>query len=45
MSLDNPQSLRPELPDRLDEIILKTLEKDRTLRYARAADLRADRSV
>ena len=37
-----PSTLRRELPDRLDEIILKTLEKDPTLRYARAADLRAD---
>ena len=37
-----PSTLRRELPDRLDEIILKTLEKDRTLRYANAADLRGD---
>jgi serine/threonine protein kinase/tetratricopeptide (TPR) repeat protein len=37
-----PSTLRPELPDRFDEIVLKALEKDRTLRYAQAADLRAD---
>ena len=37
-----PSTLRPELTARFDEIILKALEKDRTLRYAQAADLRAD---
>lgn len=37
-----PSTLRPELPARFDEILLKALEKDRTLRYAQAADLRAD---
>jgi tetratricopeptide (TPR) repeat protein len=37
-----PSKLRPGLPERLDEIVLKTLEKDRALRYARAADLGAD---
>jgi predicted Zn-dependent protease len=37
-----PSTLRSELPVRFDEIVLKALEKDRTLRYAQAADLRAD---
>jgi len=37
-----PSTLRAELTTRFDEIILKALEKDRTLRYANAADLRAD---
>jgi tetratricopeptide (TPR) repeat protein len=37
-----PSTLRPELTVRFDEIILKALEKDRTLRYAQASDLRAD---
>jgi len=37
-----PSTHRSELTTRFDEIILKALEKDRTLRYANAADLRAD---
>jgi tetratricopeptide (TPR) repeat protein len=37
-----PSTLRPELRGRFDEIVLKALEKDRTLRYTQAADLRAD---
>jgi serine/threonine protein kinase len=37
-----PRSLREDLPQRLDDIILKTLEKDRDHRYQTAADLRAD---
>jgi tetratricopeptide (TPR) repeat protein len=37
-----PSTLRPELTARFDEIVLKALEKDRTLRYTQAADLRAD---
>ncbi len=37
-----PSTLRPELTVRFDEIVLKALEKDRTLRYMQAADLRAD---
>jgi hypothetical protein len=37
-----PSTLRSELTTRFDEIILKALEKDRALRYANAADLRAD---
>jgi tetratricopeptide (TPR) repeat protein len=37
-----PSTLRHELTVRFDEIVLKALEKDRTLRYTQAADLRAD---
>jgi len=37
-----PSTLRAELTTRFDEIVLKALEKDRTLRYASAVDLRAD---
>ena len=37
-----PSTLRPELTVRFDEIVLKALEKDRSLRYTQAADLRAD---
>jgi tetratricopeptide (TPR) repeat protein len=37
-----PSTLRPELTGRFDEVVLKALEKDRTLRYTQAADLRAD---
>ena len=37
-----PKSLRPEIPDKLEDIILKALEKDRDLRYQSAADLRGD---
>ncbi len=34
--------LNPEVPPKLDEIILKALEKDRNLRYQHAADMRTD---
>ncbi len=37
-----PRTLRPELPERLEDAILKTLEKDRALRCQTAAELRAD---
>jgi tetratricopeptide (TPR) repeat protein len=36
------RELNPELPPQLDEIIVKTLEKDRQARYQRAADISAD---
>ena len=39
-----PTTLRPKLPERLNEIIGKALEKDRDLRYQSGADLRADLS-
>jgi eukaryotic-like serine/threonine-protein kinase len=35
-------SLNPEAPAELDRILNKALEKDRTLRYQNAADVRAD---
>ena len=38
----SPTRLNPELPPKLEEIINKTLEKDRKLRYQSAADLRTD---
>ena len=38
----SPRSLRADLPDALDQLVLKALEKDRDLRYQSAADMRAD---
>jgi serine/threonine protein kinase/Tfp pilus assembly protein PilF len=38
----SPATLNPQLPHKLEEIIQKALEKDRSLRYQSAADLRAD---
>ncbi len=35
-------SLKPELPPKLEEIINKSLEKDRDLRYQHASDIRTD---
>jgi Tol biopolymer transport system component len=37
-----PLELNPQLPPRLEEIILKALEKDRDLRYQHASDIRSD---
>jgi len=37
-----PLRLNPELPVRLEEVIHKALEKDRSLRYQHASEVRAD---
>ena len=37
-----PRRLNPNLPQKLEEIIHKALEKDRDLRYQHASDIRAD---
>lgn len=37
-----PSTLNAEIPESVDNIILKALEKDRDLRYQSAAELRAD---
>src|SRR5262249_22602495 len=37
-----PRQIRPELPARLEDIILKATEKDRHLRYQHASEIRAD---
>jgi TolB-like protein/Tfp pilus assembly protein PilF/predicted Ser/Thr protein kinase len=39
---DPPSKLNRDVPQRLDEIVLKALEKDPTLRYQTAAELRGD---
>jgi serine/threonine protein kinase len=37
-----PVRLNPDLPPKLEEVIHKALEKDKKLRYQRAADIRTD---
>jgi hypothetical protein len=37
-----PRQLNPRLPQKLEEIIMKTLEKNLDLRYQHAAEIRAD---
>jgi Tol biopolymer transport system component len=37
-----PRQLRADLPARLEDVVLKALEKDREVRYQTASDLRAD---
>jgi serine/threonine protein kinase/Tol biopolymer transport system component len=37
-----PRQLRADLPARLEDVVLKALEKDREIRYQTASDMRAD---
>jgi serine/threonine protein kinase len=39
---ESPSRVNPEVPSRLEEIILKMLEKDRKFRYQFAAEIRTD---
>ena len=38
----SPLRINPEIPPKLEEIIIKALEKDRNLRYQHASDIRTD---
>jgi Tol biopolymer transport system component len=40
--VDSPRTVNPALPPRLEDVILRGLEKDRALRYQTAADLQAE---
>src|SRR5262249_9942992 len=37
-----PREIRPELPERLQDVVLKATEQDRALRYQHASEIRAD---
>ncbi|CAN5880539.1 hypothetical protein BH18ACI5_BH18ACI5_10760 [soil metagenome] len=37
-----PRAIRPDLPEQLDSVIVKAIDKDRELRYQHASDVRAD---
>ena len=37
-----PRTIRPDLPESLERVMLKALEKDRTLRYQHASEMRTD---
>src|SRR5262249_5322960 len=37
-----PHAVRPQVPDRLEQMILKAIEKDRALRDQHASEIRAD---
>ena len=37
-----PSQINPDIPPRLDDVILRLLEKDKELRYQHASDLRSD---
>jgi tetratricopeptide (TPR) repeat protein len=37
-----PRTIQPDLPERLEQAILKSLEKDRDLRYQHASEIRTD---
>ena len=39
---EEPRALNPDLPEELQRVIAKCLEKDRELRYQHASDIRAD---
>jgi eukaryotic-like serine/threonine-protein kinase len=42
LSPDPPRSMNLEIPDQIDAIIRKALEKDRDVRYQHASEIRAD---
>jgi hypothetical protein len=40
-----PVRLNPNLPRKLEDIIIRALEKDRDLRYQHASEMRAEKIV